>query len=67
MTLEPPAGPPASAPSSMPEIENLMASGRTFRPDPGFVAQANATAQLYLDADEDFEAFWAKLARECAQ
>ena len=62
--VQPPARSTASEPSSMPEIENLMASGRTFRPDAGFVAQASATAQLYLDADADFEAFWAKLARE---
>ena len=74
MTAEPPAGQPAEqpsapgagpgAPSSMPEIENLMASGRSFPPDAAFVARANATAQLYLDADEDYEGFWAKLARE---
>ena len=60
MTIEP----SAPDPSTSPEIENLMASGRTFPPDPAFVARANATAQLYLDADEDFEGSWAKLARE---
>ncbi len=63
MTAEQPAG-VAHWAATEPEIENLMAEGRTFRPDPGFVAQANATAQLYLDADADFEGFWAKLARE---
>ncbi|MCY7417087.1 MAG: AMP-binding protein, partial [Chloroflexi bacterium] len=59
----PPSEPP-SEPSSAPEIENLMPGGQIFPPSAAFVAQANGTAQLYLDADEDFEAFWAKLARE---
>ena len=62
MTADQPAGSPIGA--TGPEIENLMAEGRTFRPDAGFAATANATAQLYLDADADFEGFWAKLARE---
>ena len=57
MTAEPPA-------SNQPEIENLQAEGLSFPPDPAFAARANATAQLYLDADEDYEAFWARLARE---
>ena len=30
-----------------PEIENLLAEGRTYPPDPAFAAQANATADLY--------------------
>jgi acetyl-CoA synthetase len=47
-----------------PEIENLFAETRTFAPDPAFVAQANATAALYEEAEADFEAFWAKQARE---
>ncbi len=47
-----------------PEIEALMAERRTFPPDPAFSAQANATADLYEEAEGDFEAFWAKLARE---
>ena len=34
-----------------PEIENLFAEDRTFPPDPAFVAQANATAALYDEAD----------------
>jgi acetyl-CoA synthetase len=50
--------------SSQPEIENLLREARTFPPDPAFTAQANATADLYLEAETDFEAFWAKLARE---
>ena len=37
-----------------PEIENLLAEGRTFPPDPAFVAQANATAALYEAAEADY-------------
>jgi acetyl-CoA synthetase len=47
-----------------PEIENLLNEQRRFPPDPEFMAQANAQAGLYLEAEQDFEAFWAKLARE---
>ncbi|HET7676911.1 MAG TPA: acetate--CoA ligase [Candidatus Limnocylindrales bacterium] len=47
-----------------PEIEALMGEGRSFPPDPAFAAQANATAELYAEAERDFEAFWARLARE---
>ncbi|HET7027313.1 MAG TPA: acetate--CoA ligase [Candidatus Limnocylindrales bacterium] len=46
------------------EIENLLAERRTFPPDPAFAAQANAKADLYDEASRDFEAFWARLARE---
>jgi acetyl-CoA synthetase len=51
-------------PSSQPEIENLLAEARTFPPSPRFTAQANAGAGLYAEADADFEAFWAKHARD---
>jgi len=47
-----------------PEIENLLREGRTFPPSPEFTAQANAQAGLYDEAERDFEAFWAQLARE---
>jgi acetyl-CoA synthetase len=47
-----------------PEIEALMAERRTFPPDPAFAAQANATADLYDEAERDYVAFWEKLARE---
>ncbi len=47
-----------------PEIEALMAERRTFPPDAAFVEQANVTAELYDEAERDFEAFWARLARE---
>jgi acetyl-CoA synthetase len=52
------------ATSAAPEIENLLREARTFPPDPAFVAQANATSDLYLEAETDFEAFWGRLARE---
>ncbi len=55
MTVEQPA---------QPEIENLLSERRTFPPSPEFAAQANATAALYAEAEADFEAFWAKRARE---
>src|SRR4029079_18781424 len=41
-----------------------MAESRIFPPDPAFAAQANAKAELYAEAEADFEAFWAKRARE---
>src|SRR4029453_10887365 len=47
-----------------PEIEALQGEGQSFPPDPAFAAQANATADLYDEADRDFEAFWARVARE---
>ncbi len=46
------------------EIENLLAERRTFAPDPAFAAAANVHQDLYDEANRDFEAFWAKLARE---
>jgi acetyl-CoA synthetase len=60
VSVEPEA---VSVPASA-EIENLLAERRTFPPDPGFVAQANATAALYDEAERDFVAFWARLAHE---
>jgi len=47
-----------------PEIENLLREMRTFPPDSEFAAAANAKAELYLEAEADFEEFWANLARE---
>jgi acetyl-CoA synthetase len=47
-----------------PEIENLLAEGRTFPPDPAFAGQANAQRSLYDEAARDPEAFWARIARE---
>ena len=52
------------SPTPTPEIENLLAEDRKFPPDPAFTAQANATAELYAEAEADPEAFWARLARE---
>ena len=58
-------GPLSAEPTSQsPEIENLLAESRTFPPDPAFTAQANAKAELYEEAERDFEAFWATRARE---
>ncbi|MEO8461995.1 MAG: AMP-binding protein, partial [Chloroflexota bacterium] len=47
-----------------PTIENLMAERRTFPPSAEFVAQANAKAALYEEAEADPVEFWARLARE---
>jgi acetyl-CoA synthetase len=52
------------SPTPTAEIENLLTEERTFPPDPTFAAQANATADLYAEAEADPEAFWARLARE---
>jgi acetyl-CoA synthetase len=49
---------------SEPELENLMAERRRFPVDPAFAAQANATADLYEEAERDYVAFWERLARE---
>ncbi|MEO7119052.1 MAG: acetate--CoA ligase, partial [Candidatus Limnocylindrales bacterium] len=50
--------------SQSPEIENLMTERRTFPPDAGFAAQANATAQIYDEANADPLAFWERRARQ---
>ncbi len=47
-----------------PAIENLMAERRIFPPPAAFADQANATAALYDEAEADYVAFWARLARE---
>ncbi len=47
-----------------PEIEALLVEQRTFPPDPAFAARANATADLYAEAERDPEAFWAAQARQ---
>jgi len=44
-------------------IENLSSEDRSFAPSPEFAAQANAKADLYLEADNDRLAFWDKQAR----
>ncbi|UJW34630.1 acetate--CoA ligase [Saccharothrix sp. AJ9571] len=45
-----------------PALDNLLNESRTFPPSDEFAAQANATADLYAEADTDREAFWAKQA-----
>jgi acetyl-CoA synthetase len=52
------------SPTQAAAIENLLAENRTFAPDPAFAAQANATADLYAEAEADPVEFWARLARE---
>ena len=44
-------------------IENLSTENRTFSPSPEFTAQANAQADLYLEADKDRLAFWEEQAK----
>jgi acetyl-CoA synthetase len=45
-----------------PEIEALFSEQRQFPPPPEFAAQANAKAEIYARADQDFEGFWAEQA-----
>jgi acetyl-CoA synthetase len=45
-----------------PALDNLLTENRTFPPNDEFAANANATGQLYAEADADREAFWAKQA-----
>src|SRR5213080_3914791 len=51
----------------MPEatIEALLAEGRTFPPPPGFKKTARIVdAEIYDEAERDFEGFWARQAAE---
>ena len=45
-------------------IENLLHEDRTFPPSDAFVSQANATVDLFSEADEDFVAYWTRQAIE---
>jgi acetyl-CoA synthetase len=50
-------------------IESVLQENRVFPPSPEFVRQANisgmdAYRKLCVEAERDFEGFWAKLARE---
>jgi len=48
-----------------PTIENYFSEERTFPPSPEFAAQAlTADRSLYDEAEADYEAFWARQARE---
>ena len=43
-------------------LENLLKEERLFPPSPEFVAQANATAEIYEKADADWLGFWQEQA-----
>jgi acetyl-CoA synthetase len=45
-------------------LDNLSQENRTFLPSPEFTANANATAEIYEEAEADRLGFWAKQARE---
>src|SRR6478609_8343621 len=44
-------------------LENLVHEGLTFPPPPEFAARANGTADLYDQAADDHDGFWAEQAR----
>jgi acetyl-CoA synthetase len=44
-------------------IEALFKENRRFPPPAEFAAQANATAEIYAEAERDYVAFWAAWAR----
>lgn len=44
-------------------LENLLHENRVFPPDPQFAASANATAELYDQAEADRLGFWDTQAR----
>ncbi|MGA8474223.1 MAG: acetate--CoA ligase [Candidatus Cybelea sp.] len=46
-----------------PAIEALFEEHRRFPPPPEFAAQANATAEIYGEAERDYLSFWASWAR----
>ena len=45
-------------------IENLLREERLFPPTDQFTAQANAGAELYIEAEEDFVGYWMRQALE---
>ena len=45
-------------------LDNLLSEERTFAPSSEFAAQANATAELYQQAEQDREGFWATQAAQ---
>ncbi len=45
-------------------IEALLEESRRFPPSADFAAQANATAEIYAEAERDYAAFWASWARK---
>ena len=45
-------------------IENLLHENRLFPPAPSFAAEANATSELFDEADADFESYWMRQATD---
>ena len=45
-------------------LENLLREDRVFPPSPSFSTQANAQPGIYDDAENDWQGFWARQARE---
>jgi acetyl-CoA synthetase len=45
-------------------LSNLLHEDRKFETSAEFAAQANGNADLYAEAESDFEAFWARQARK---
>ena len=45
-------------------IENLLQENRRFPPSEDFAANAVGTDELYIEADEDFVAYWTRQAKE---
>jgi acetyl-CoA synthetase len=66
VSVEPEASSAANAAgaAATAEIENLLVEGRTFPPDPSFTEQANATTDLYDEAERDFVAFWERVGHD---
>ena len=44
--------------------ESAASQSKTYAPSEEFATQANATAELYTQAEEQGEEFWADQARE---
>ena len=51
------------------EIESILKEKRVFKPDPAFARKANVSGaaaynRLHKEADQNYQRFWARLARE---
>ena len=45
-------------------LENLLKEDRVFPPSPAFIAQANAQPGIHDEAEDDWQGFWARQARD---